>query len=82
MRRRGLSASLLLPLAPLYLLAMSFAAWRALWEWTRQPFVWNKTSHLPRPAAAPGQNPGQAASVLTNLPAKASAISARVLSTP
>jgi cellulose synthase/poly-beta-1,6-N-acetylglucosamine synthase-like glycosyltransferase len=89
MRRRGLSASLLLPLAPLYLLAMSFAAWRALWEWTRQPFVWNKTSHFPRPAApaprpaaAPSQNPAQAASVLTNLPASASAISARVLSTP
>jgi hypothetical protein len=82
MKRRRLSASLFLPLAPIYLLAMSCAAWRALWEWTRQPFIWTKTSHRPRSTAAPGQNPAQAAATFRNFPAKASAISDRVLSTP
>jgi hypothetical protein len=39
-------------LSPFYLLLVSFASWRALWEWTRQPFVWTKTDHAPRRAAA------------------------------
>ena len=78
MRRRRLPASSCLLLAPAYLLLMSLAAWRALWEWTRQPFVWTKTDHVPRPTGAAGQ----AASVFKNFPASASAISERVLSTP
>ncbi|WP_294537018.1 glycosyltransferase family 2 protein [uncultured Rhodoblastus sp.] len=57
MRRRNLSASPVLLLAPVYLLALSFAAWRALWEWTRQPFVWTKTSHLPRQRFRPIPDP-------------------------
>ena len=48
MRRRGLKGSELLLLSPLYLLLISFAAWRAVWEWTRQPFVWTKTEHRAR----------------------------------
>ncbi|MBB4196901.1 cellulose synthase/poly-beta-1,6-N-acetylglucosamine synthase-like glycosyltransferase [Rhodoblastus sphagnicola] len=52
MRRRGLKASALLILSPVYMLLVSLAAWRALWEWTRQPFVWTKTEHAPRPGAA------------------------------
>jgi hypothetical protein len=54
MKRRRMRPSPMLLLAPIYLLAMSFAAWRALWEWTRQPFVWTKTTHCPRlPPGAP-----------------------------
>jgi cellulose synthase/poly-beta-1,6-N-acetylglucosamine synthase-like glycosyltransferase len=78
MRRRRLRASSYLLLAPAYLLLMSLAAWRALWEWTRQPFMWTKTAHVPRPTGAAGQ----AASGFKNLPASASAISDRVFSTP
>ncbi|QFU18020.1 glycosyltransferase [Microvirga thermotolerans] len=33
------------PLLPAYYLLVSAAAWRALWEVTREPFRWNKTSH-------------------------------------
>ncbi|MGO8738189.1 glycosyltransferase family 2 protein [Rhodoblastus sp.] len=74
MKRRGLKASPLLVLGPLYLLLLSVAAWRALWEWTRRPFVWTKTEHVARRS--------HAASDATNFPAKASAIKARALSTP
>nr|WP_264597175.1 glycosyltransferase family 2 protein [Rhodoblastus acidophilus] len=49
MRRRKLKVSPLLILSPIYLLLVSFAAWRALLEWTRKPFVWTKTDHTPRP---------------------------------
>jgi cellulose synthase/poly-beta-1,6-N-acetylglucosamine synthase-like glycosyltransferase len=80
MRRRRIGASRRLLLAPFYLLLLSFAAWRALWEWTRQPFVWTKTAHAPRPVAEPVED--QAVSAFRNFPASASAISARVLSTP
>jgi cellulose synthase/poly-beta-1,6-N-acetylglucosamine synthase-like glycosyltransferase len=52
MRRRGLKASVLLVLSPVYLLLVSFAAWIALWEWTHRPFVWTKTDHAPRRAPA------------------------------
>jgi len=48
MRRRKLKISPLLILSPIYLLLVSFAAWRALLEWTRRPFVWTKTDHAPR----------------------------------
>ena len=48
MARRGLRPSWRLALAPLYLLLISCAAWRALYEWTREPFVWTKTEHAPR----------------------------------
>ena len=75
MRRRGLRASPVLLLAPVYLLLMSYASWRALWQWTRQPFVWTKTEHVPR-------RTGDHSAAARNLPASASAISARVLSTP
>ncbi|MCI4677207.1 glycosyltransferase [Rhodoblastus acidophilus] len=74
MKRRGLKASPLLLLAPFYLLLLSAAAWRALWEWTRRPFVWTKTEHTPRPA--------QTDAGAKNFPARASAIKARALSTP
>ena len=74
MKRRGLKASPFLALAPLYLLLLSAAAWRALWEWTRRPFVWTKTTHVARPA--------QTAASAKNFPARASAIKARALSTP
>ncbi|MDR3449418.1 MAG: glycosyltransferase family 2 protein [Alphaproteobacteria bacterium] len=77
MKRRGLKASPLLLLTPVYLAFLTAAAWLALWGWTRKPFVWNKTAHFPHPASA-----DQAGAAATNLPAKASAISARVLSTP
>lgn len=82
MRRRNFNASLFLILSPFYLLAISVASWRALWEWTRQPFIWNKTAHAPRSIAAPDASPAQAASTFRNFPASASAINARVLSTP
>jgi cellulose synthase/poly-beta-1,6-N-acetylglucosamine synthase-like glycosyltransferase len=49
MRRRGLKASSLLILSPVYMLLVSLAAWMALWEWTRRPFIWTKTEHAPRP---------------------------------
>lgn len=73
MRRRGLRASLKLLLAPAYLLLLSLAAWRALWEWTTNPYAWTKTDHVARP---PQEADGK------NFPASASAISARTLSTP
>lgn len=76
MARRRLRPSWRLLLTPFYLLALSLACWRALWEWTRSPFVWTKTAHAPRPTA------DQAASGLRNFPSSASAISARVSSTP
>lgn len=28
-----------------YWVLMSFAGWRALWQWLRQPFLWEKTAH-------------------------------------
>lgn len=33
------------PLLPLYYALVSVAAWRALWELTRAPFLWHKTEH-------------------------------------
>lgn len=77
MRRRGLKPSPLLLLAPAYFILLSVAAWLALWEWTLKPFVWNKTDHVPHEAEA-----DQAGAEARNLPAKASAIKARALSTP
>jgi cellulose synthase/poly-beta-1,6-N-acetylglucosamine synthase-like glycosyltransferase len=74
MKRRGLKASPFLLLGPLYLLLLSAASWRALWEWTRRPFVWTKTEHVARPL--------QTAAGARNFAAKASAIKARALSTP
>jgi hypothetical protein len=71
-----LRAAPALLLAPAYLLLLSVAAWRALWEWTRQPFVWTKTTHAPRP------QPAQASTEARNFPASAAAIKARLLSTP
>jgi hypothetical protein len=77
MKRRGMKAHPRLLLAPFYFALLSAAAWLALWEWTRKPFVWNKTAHLPRPPIA-----HQSGAAAINLPASASAIKARVLSTP
>jgi hypothetical protein len=77
MRRRGIKPSPRLLLLPAYLALLSVAAWRALWEWTRHPFLWNKTDHVPHP-----QKPDQAGAAATNLPASASSIKARALSTP
>lgn len=39
-----------LPLAPLYWLLVSAAAWRALWQAARDPYRWEKTPHAPRRA--------------------------------
>lgn len=36
---------------PVYWLAMSYAAWRAITELARRPFYWAKTPHVPRPAS-------------------------------
>lgn len=74
MRRRGFPPSAQLLLAPAYLLLLSFASWRALWEWTTKPFAWTKTDHAPRRQAY--------VSGAKNLPASASAIKVRALSTP
>ncbi len=48
-----------LGLVPLYWLNLTLAAWMALYELYRNPFVWNKTPHSPvrrRQRAAPGEN--------------------------
>lgn len=45
-RRRGLWAEAkVLPLLPVYLLLMSWAAWRGLVELAFKPFHWSKTRH-------------------------------------
>jgi cellulose synthase/poly-beta-1,6-N-acetylglucosamine synthase-like glycosyltransferase len=77
MRRRGIKPSPRLLLLPAYLALLSAAAWRALWEWTRHPFRWNKTDHVPHP-----QTPDQAAAMARNFPARVSAIRARIWSRP
>lgn len=44
--QRRLSANTwILLLAPLYWIALSFAAWRALFQLMRDPYVWEKTEH-------------------------------------
>ena len=79
MARRRIAPSWRMALAPLYLLAISVACWRALWEWTRRPFAWTKTEHAPRPV---GAGDAQAASGFENFPARASVIGGRPLATP
>jgi hypothetical protein len=37
---------------PLYWLAISFAAYRALWQLVRAPFLWEKTEHAGRASAS------------------------------
>ncbi|HEX2138060.1 MAG TPA: glycosyltransferase family 2 protein [Microvirga sp.] len=44
-RRRLWRLVWLVPLLPLYYALVSVAAWRAVWELTRDPFRWNKTEH-------------------------------------
>ncbi len=39
---------------PLYWMLLSLAAWRAVIELKTQPFVWNKTPHLPVAKVCPG----------------------------
>jgi len=80
MRRRRLSPSWRLLLAPFYLLALSLAAWRALAQWTLKPFVWTKTAHVPHPVPAAASP--QAVSVFANFPASASAMNGRALPAP
>jgi hypothetical protein len=42
---------------PLYWLAISLAAYRALWQLGRAPFYWEKTEHFAQPASfVPGQS--------------------------
>lgn len=82
MKRRGMKANPRLLLAPVYLVLLSVASWLALWEWTRKPFVWNKTAHLPHPQIPQAADAPQIGAEAKNLPASASAIKARVLSTP
>lgn len=44
-------------LMPLYWLAISLAAYRALWQLGRAPFYWEKTEHFAQPASfVPGQS--------------------------
>ncbi len=53
--QRQLSAHAIL--MPLYWLAISLAAYRALWQLARAPFYWEKTEHFSRPASSvPGQS--------------------------
>jgi len=40
-------------LTPLYWMAMSLAAWRALWQLYRTPHLWEKTPHTPTKDTAP-----------------------------
>ncbi|MBA8877202.1 glycosyltransferase family 2 protein [Phyllobacterium myrsinacearum] len=47
----------ILPWIPLYWLLMSLAAWRALRQLNRLPFLWEKTPH--RPSRSIQENPGQ-----------------------
>ena len=51
-RRQGL----FLIWIPYYWLLMSFAAWRALWQLYKAPFLWEKTPHRP---SSPGNAPYQ-----------------------
>jgi cellulose synthase/poly-beta-1,6-N-acetylglucosamine synthase-like glycosyltransferase len=44
-RRRGLASSVFAPLVPVYWLMYWWAAWRALYQLVRSPFVWEKTPH-------------------------------------
>jgi glycosyltransferase XagB len=44
-RRRGHRLTLSALLMPLYWLLISFAAYRALWQLWRDPFLWEKTPH-------------------------------------
>jgi hypothetical protein len=84
MARRRLAPFWRMLLGPPYLLAMRVACWRALWQWTRRPFAWTKTEHAPRELRekVEAADEAQAASGLRNFPASASAINARLLSTP
>jgi ABC-type dipeptide/oligopeptide/nickel transport system permease component len=44
-------------LMPLYWLAISLAAYRALWQLARAPFYWEKTEHFSQPdSSIPGQS--------------------------
>lgn len=44
-RRRQLRHAWILLLAPVYWMALSLAAWRALWQLLRDPYRWEKTAH-------------------------------------
>ena len=44
-KRRLLRHVWVLALTPLYWLALSCAAWRALWQFIRDPYKWEKTEH-------------------------------------
>ena len=46
LRREDMSG-MVLPWIPLYWLLISVAAWRALWQLQTDPFLWEKTPHLP-----------------------------------
>jgi hypothetical protein len=47
-------------LTPVYWLAMSLAAWRAVWELYRRPHHWEKTDHLPSRGPMPLKSDGLA----------------------
>lgn len=44
-------------LVPVYWLAISVAAYRALWEFYRRPYYWEKTPHAARPVTEPLRTP-------------------------
>ena len=44
-RRRLLRCAWALLLMPVYWLLLSFAAWRALFQFVRDPYLWEKTEH-------------------------------------
>jgi hypothetical protein len=58
LKRRGLlRQGWVLLLMPLHWLLLSVAAWRALWQLTRNPFHWEKTAHgLGRTSRLSAQN--------------------------
>ncbi|WP_224406744.1 glycosyltransferase [Afifella sp. IM 167] len=51
----------LVPLLPLYWLAMSLAAWQALFQLLRTPFLWEKTEHGLSRARRTGSHPARSA---------------------
>jgi glycosyltransferase XagB len=56
-RRWGQASAVFAPLVPLYWLMYWWAAWRAIYQLVRSPFVWEKTPHGPVAAVPAVQTP-------------------------
>jgi hypothetical protein len=59
-RRGRLELSAHALMMPFYWLAISFAAYRALWQLVSAPFHWEKTEHARRSVATQNASPGPA----------------------